>query len=604
MADLGTIIPQQTVIPAQWLQDVNDVTYRTVRRVYATGVPATDVANIQAAIDSLGSWSVAQIFFQRQIQLIGNFVLDDEIIYTPCTDFVGINCSIKQTNPAKHCFRLVDELIGRGDGTTRNFPIELTSIADAFPGRVSFRDIFFIGPYTVGGPNARDNWLFTNNEALGTLTTSNVKAAILAAWNGRDFLVENCWFHDWHTGIFSAHQDPVIKNIQTYNCNFAISLNGEANNAIVDAWADFSFVGLGFNYGFIIGGQIGDAPGGQPFTKSGDFRGVYQNSTVGIWIAGLYESGFDALYFEGNQFRDLQCGDGTANGQAINLVFKSITSGGGNGTFSGWTGGPSFDGYVDTGGYFTGDPARSCPISFLRAGGVQIQALNCSYSQGLGSSWAVFMDGNSANVNVAVSTSGSLSSLNPFNTDGGISDGRLTVNKTGFPRWGLTKSQAFYSYPIAWGNPEAVRWGSHDDPTNAASAAQGVQNWISFEERPSTGTRGIVFGGVDASAAFAGDGGEVKTQAATFMVRSQDASEDLVTFKTGFTQWDSQYGQVIFEPACTGVQFLNAGVLFDRGGAGLTEVVMVNLPTADPASAGRLWVDSVSIPGRKLLCVS
>jgi len=72
MADLGTVVDKTTLIPAAWVQDVNDFVYRASVKLFGVNEPAADLANLTAAIASAPSGAVLELF--------GTFKLNTTII--------------------------------------------------------------------------------------------------------------------------------------------------------------------------------------------------------------------------------------------------------------------------------------------------------------------------------------------------------------------------------------------------------------------------------------------------------------------------------------------------------------------------------------------
>lgn len=278
MSDLGTIVAHQTVIPADWLQDLNNLAYRTVAQVYGTGDAATDDAAIQAAINSTGVNGV--------VMLNGTFASSTAKNLRPqLTILPGRSCVINHTNAATNCFQYIPGgIIG-------------------FPGQIKIGGLQIVGPGTPG-----------SGEALGTLTWANIKAGVFIDANA-PFCEIYCDIRNFFAGVSlrNAYHSRIGRIVA--GCRHGIMIFGESHDTILDnPFVDAcTLTGLSVNYG---GGQTNNQG-----THSAS--GAYQNTTVGIWLEGC--QGFASsgtLYFEGNSMIDIAIGvnDGGAYARTANFT--------------------------------------------------------------------------------------------------------------------------------------------------------------------------------------------------------------------------------------------------------------------------------------------
>lgn len=248
------------------------------KAVFATGVAATDDAAIQAAIDAAPVMGV--------IDLFGNFAsavaknLKPQLMIRN-----GGGATITHSNVTANCFQYVP---GGGIG---------------FPGNIVIENIQFTGP---GAPSG---------EALGTLTYSNVKAAV--------FIDANCPFvrltgldvRGFFAGAVLRRSYASLVQQGYYAVNrHGIMLFDESHaTALVNVGCDQNtLTGASVNYGGNVTGTFHEILQDPTFVA-----GYFQNSPVGIWLERCQGAvGVGKTYFEGNTCCDILNGvnDGFAPG--------------------------------------------------------------------------------------------------------------------------------------------------------------------------------------------------------------------------------------------------------------------------------------------------
>lgn len=250
------------------------------KAVFATGVAATDDANIQAAIDAAPAMGVIDLFGTFASNVAKN--LKPQLLIRS-----GNGAVINHTNASTNCFQYIP---GGSLG---------------FPGLIKIRDLQITGPGKPG-----------SGEPLGTLTWSNVKAAVFIDANSPSCEVD-CTISGFYAGVVLRNTYCSIVGGQIRTVRHGIMLFGEAhitqlNDPFVD---DCTLTGLSVNYG---GGQT---------TNQGvvTCAGAYQNAAVGIWLEGC--QGFannGTIYFEGNTTADIVNGVGDAGVYARSANFTRI----------------------------------------------------------------------------------------------------------------------------------------------------------------------------------------------------------------------------------------------------------------------------------------
>lgn len=316
MADLGTVISKVTLIPAPWVQDVNDLTYRTTAHVYATGDAVSDTAALREAIKTLPAWGAVEIHGALQVQ--GTIVLKPRIAIR------AVRGSITHLTAGANLFELKDQLYaGAGNesiqpaGTVWTGEVPLgagNETLDAFPGFV-FIDVAATGTGAPGG-----------GEALGTLTWSTLSAAV--------FIEANCPFVRAYGRIKGFFAGVVLRGAycskvggEVGQCRHGIMLYGESHQTVLDnplvdgvggAATGLYMTGLSINYGNPAG-KVGITQ--SVCTQSG----AYQRVDVGIWLESCQGFGnAGRIYFELNRQADIINGVPTSGAYNRTANFTQI----------------------------------------------------------------------------------------------------------------------------------------------------------------------------------------------------------------------------------------------------------------------------------------
>lgn len=490
------------------------------KAVFASGVAATDRANLQAAINAAPEYGV--------IHLFGAFTLDDQVILKPTITLDnGGGATITFTNASAHCFVLKCDLYaGAGNGTimpvgmvwTGTVPLDPATrrCVDGYPGRINIRNIKFNGVGLFSG----DARLQANNELLGTYTKASRRAAIWFEHNSWENIVEDCWIDGFDTGVFLAgcSAGRVLRNRILF-CKVGVNTSIDTNASEFNNNIEYCFVGFGVNYG-----------GLSSFTHSIKFDGVYQYCFAGVWLEGCFESSASgSLYFEGNRFRDLQLGVGGSRGAvgcAIPMIFASSACNNGQAELG--SGDTSLTYTLSGNALFTGNAALGTSISCIQGIGLKIG--NSVYSTGSpsGTRHIMHTDGNCDNNHIGVDR---CMTTRPWLFE---DSGRVTVSRGGRLRFDRNKQTPYWSYPIAFGSVTADRPYSHNDPAQAASQDLGVTNWLSYDFRSGTSRATLTVGGKDSTTNYGGEGGEVALTGSLVKVVTTDSPPlDLVNFRTG-----------------------------------------------------------------------
>lgn len=222
------------------------------RSVVATGVAATDVAAIQAAVNAAGDYETIEFF--------GNFATNSTITLKPKLKLVFRNATVTHSNNAADLFAYTP-------GTPTGFP-----------GRIVIEGLRAIGPGNSGS-------------AFAVKVDANAPFCVF----------RNCYISGFFGGVYlrdayaSAFEHcyvvTVSHGVQLHRESHAVTLL----NCGLDAC---TVAALSINYN----------GGAGPTHNINVIGGYYQNSAVGVWAEnclGLHTKG---LYHEGNTVNDYRIG--------------------------------------------------------------------------------------------------------------------------------------------------------------------------------------------------------------------------------------------------------------------------------------------------------
>lgn len=233
------------------------------KSVFATGVAATDDANIQAAINAAPAMSV--------IDLFGAFASSTAKVLKPQLMLRnGDRASFTHNSTVNNCFEYIP------GGTV------------GFPGQIVFERIAFTGP---GAP--------VSGEALGVYTWGTGKAAIFIDANCPFVTLDRLDVRGFFAGAIlrNCYTSTVLQGYYATN-RHGIMLFGECNTAtLVNVGCDSNtLTGASVNYG-----------GGQTNMQDPTFvSGFFQRTKVGIWLECCQgATGVGTTYFEGNTVHDI-----------------------------------------------------------------------------------------------------------------------------------------------------------------------------------------------------------------------------------------------------------------------------------------------------------
>ncbi len=245
------------------------------KSVFGTGVAATDVANVNAAIAAASTNTV--------IELFGNFTFNAQINLKPQIWIKGNNAKITCTNNAVDCFAYTP-----GSPT-------------GFPGGIVIENLEASGP----GNSGTANLINIDANAPFVLLKSIYAGGFFRFVNLRD-----CY-------------NSVVDQCRFYTCTHGVSLRRECHsftwiNSLVDAATVAAF---SINYG-------GGAGTGTCHNVN-LLGGALQNSAVGLWAENCLELHTVGIYHEGNTVNDYRIGvnDGGAYARACyNTIIDGFSS--------------------------------------------------------------------------------------------------------------------------------------------------------------------------------------------------------------------------------------------------------------------------------------
>lgn len=224
------------------------------KSVYGTGVAATDVANIQAAINAAADYTT--------IELFGTFATNAKITLKPKVKILGNYCTINHSNNAADLFAYTP---GAPTG---------------FPGQIIFEKLTINGPGNAGTANA-----------------INIDA------NAPFVSVRHCYVGNFFGGIYLRDcYGSVVDHCQLYTFTHGIRLVRESHaSTIRDTLVNGCTVAaVSVNYG---GGA-----GTGPTHNVNVIGGALQNGAVGLWAENCLELHTQGIYHEGNTVNDYRIG--------------------------------------------------------------------------------------------------------------------------------------------------------------------------------------------------------------------------------------------------------------------------------------------------------
>ena len=236
------------------------------KAVFATGVAATDDANIQAAIDAAPVMGVIDLFGTFASNVAKN--LKPQILIRS-----GNGAIVNHTNATTNCFQYVP---GGSIG---------------FPGQITISQIQFTGPGTPG-----------TGEALGTYTWGTGRAAIFIDANCPFVTLDRLDVRAFFAGVIlrNCYGSSLLQGFYANN-RHGVMLFGESHTTTlfnVGCEAN-TLTGASVNYG---GGQV-------TFQDPTFVAGFFQNTKVGIWLEQCQGAvGVGTTYFEGNTLNDIKVG--------------------------------------------------------------------------------------------------------------------------------------------------------------------------------------------------------------------------------------------------------------------------------------------------------
>lgn len=232
------------------------------KSIFATGVAATDTANLQAAINAAADYTTIEVF--------------------------GTTLALNATITLKPKLKL-------------KFHTQLVTFSS------TSSDMFAYTPGTPTGFPGRI--LIENLRATGAGNTGTAWALKIDA-NCPYVMVKDCYLDAFFGGIYlrdaylSHIEDTFIATVSHGIAFYRESHGSQAVNCFVDS---ATITALSINYG---------ATGGGPIHNIKVIGGAYQNSPVGIWAENALELHTVDVYHEGNSVNDYRIGVADAGAYA------------------------------------------------------------------------------------------------------------------------------------------------------------------------------------------------------------------------------------------------------------------------------------------------
>lgn len=334
--------PTATIASDNVQDAIEEVDFKVSKRksVVATGIAATDVANIQATIDAATDYTLIEFF--------GNFITNDTITLKPKLWLKANGATFTHTNSTA-------DMLAYTPGSPAGFP-----------GKIIIEHFTVTGPGNTGSAN------FVKIDA-----------------NAPYILIKQCFVGQFFGAVYLRDcYGSVIDQCAFYNFSHGIRLLRESHETEVRATLidGCTIACVSINYG---GGA-----GTGPLHNVNIYGGALQNSAVGVWAENCLELHTVGIYHEGNSVNDYRIGvadAGAYNRACYNTTIDGFSSASPCGSdrniriehsvgvqirSAGWNSGCSttatlcsYDGFsdrveVDIFRYSTTTPTATAPVNF------------------------------------------------------------------------------------------------------------------------------------------------------------------------------------------------------------------------------------------------